>query len=429
AIDIYSPKISGTPTIVLHQEHLNNIMGIDISPTEITKILSSLSMDVRKEGDVFFVKPPSFRLDITREIDLVEEIIRIYGYDKIPVSYPVAPIVTEMSLKKNNDADIANQLTANTLVKLGKSKWQEIAKNTFTGYGYSEIVTYSFVSHRATDMLKITTDDVRRKLVKIKNPLTEEHAVMRSTLVYSILQTMKHNVNNVCSDLKLFEIGRVFFNNNIGELPEEQNHICALISGMAFGESWHFGKTSAGFYDLKGAVEGFFRQLRLEGVSFRESNGEPFLRPGRAVDIFLNGYKVGFIGELHPDVVIATDIGIVPIVFECNMDVVANTINETIVFKELPKFPPSSRDVAFLLDNKITFDEIVEIIIKQKENLLEKVAVFDVFCGKTLPDGLKSIGIRFTYRSKEKTLTEQEITSAHQKLVESVVVATDAKIR
>jgi phenylalanyl-tRNA synthetase beta chain len=266
-------------------------------------------------------------------------------------------------------------------------------------------------------------------MVKIRNPLTEDQSVMRTNLVYSMLRTMKANAYSGCFDLKIFEIGRTFFHKNEGALPRERNRVGGLLTGQRYGDSWHFKELHADFYDLKGCIEGLFDSLKINNVSYSANAPETFLHPGRACNISVNEISLGWMGEIHPDVIERMDLRNRAMAFEIDTDLLSEVYSGKISFNEINKFPSSSRDVAFLVSLELEAEKIVTLSKGLGEELLEKVSVFDVYDGKGIPEGMKSLGLRFSYRASDRTLTDQEVNDVHGRIVKIVMTEYGAKIR
>jgi phenylalanyl-tRNA synthetase beta chain len=296
------------------------------------------------------------------------------------------------------------------------------------GSGYSEIITFSFISPDSAERLGIREDDDRRKMVKIRNPLTEDQSVMRTTLVNNLLETMKKNAHIGCLDLKMFEIGRVFFHRKEGELPLEKNRMGCLITGRNYDDMWS-SRINADFYDLKGCIENIFDGLNIAGLEFRSSYGETFLHPGKSCGIYAKGRFIGFVGEVHPDTLFKMDLRNPAYVAEIDLDIVSNIFSGEVLYEDLPRFPSVLRDVAFVISQEIEADKMLKLITEMDKELLEKVSVFDVYCGKNIPQGKKSLGIRFVYRASDRTLTDDEINQLHGEIVKGIVDLTGAKIR
>ncbi|MDO8722306.1 MAG: phenylalanine--tRNA ligase subunit beta [Syntrophales bacterium] len=409
-IDQYPQKME-TPHISLRRKRVNEVLGTAVDTQEMIRIIESLEMDVDKmdaEGDICRVTPPTFRVDITREIDIIEEIARIHGYDRIPAKLPTVPVMPVIKTRKNTLEDRIREI-------LG-------------GHGYSEVINYSFISPESLDLLAFREDDERRQLVRIKNPISEDQSVMRTTLVYSLLKTYEKNIRTGCFNLKIFEIGRVFLRRNESGLPVEKNHLGCLLAGLRHDDLWHF-KLPADFYDLKGCVEDIFDNLRISDVKFRSDNPETFLHPGRSCRIYAADQFAGVMGEVHPDVLAGLDMKNRAMVFELDLDVLAASFSDRILYREVSRFPSTWRDVAFLVPAAIEANEIIAAALGGGKELLEKVNIFDIYTGQGIPERMKSLGLRFSYRSDNRTLTDIEVNQVHGEIVQRIVALTGAKIR
>lgn len=408
-IDQYPKKVETARDIPFRIRRVNDILGTNINARESTRILECLHMSVRRESDeIYRVTPPTYRTDIMREIDLIEELARIYGYNHIPVTLPPVSVVTVMKDYKNILSDRIRKI--------------------LEGSGYSEIITYSFISPGLLDRLGLSLEDERRKTVKIRNPLSEDQSVMRSTLICGLLETMKKNANIGCFDLKVFEIGRVFLHHKEGELPVEKNMIGCLITGIRYDDLWS-PKLNADFYDIKGCIENIFDGLRISGLKCRPNYRETFLYSGKSCDVYVCDQLIGFAGEVHPDVLMRLDLKNPAYVFEIDLDILATPFSDCVLYKDLPRFPSVVRDVAFIVDQEMEADKILNLAMDVGKELLEKVNIFDVYSGKSIPHGKKSLGLRFTYRASDRTLTDDEVNQVQGGIVKSIVDLTGAKIR
>ena len=408
-IDEYPQKVASVRDIELRRKRVNDILGTNIDAEEIVKILESLEMTIRAEkDDVYRVTPPTYRVDIAREIDLIEEVARLYGYDHI---HATLPPVSVTAVIKDSQQVVVDRI-------------REIMK----GSGHSEIITFSFISPDSAERLGISEDDDRRKIVKIRNPLTEDQSVMRTTLVSSLLETMKKNAHNGCFDLKLFEIGRIFFHGKEGELPIEKNKMGCLITGRYYDDMWS-SMTSADFYDLKGCMENIFDRLKIGDLEFRSSFRENFLHPGKSCGIYAKDQFIGFVGEVHPDTLIRMDLKNRAYIAEIDLDIVSSIFSGEVFYCDLPRFPSVVRDVAFIISQEMEADKMLKLVIEMDKELLEKVSVFDVYIGQNIPQGKKSLGIRFVYRAADRTLTDDEVNQLHGEIVKGIVDLTGARIR
>ncbi len=408
-IDAYPLKIQAVQNIPLRLDRIREIVGMAIAAEDVMRILKSLDMTVLDEGGgKYLVTPPTFRVDIEREIDLIEEVVRMYGYDRVPVTVPAVSV---------KEMDVISRLAL-----------EERIRQLLTGGGYSEIINYSFTTPASAEELLLPPDDERRRFVVIKNPLTEDQSVMRTTMSYGLLETLKKNMNNASFNLKIFEIGRIFLKRGDGDLPEEKNILAGLLSGKTSEDLWGL-KVNVDFYDLKGCLENIFYDLKLEKRRYRAEISEPFLHPGQSCFLYVNDTKIGFMGQVHPEVLEKMDIRSTAYLFEINLDVLEKQLNPRIHYMEVSKFPAVTRDVAFVIPLSMEADKMLEIVLSQREDLLENVGIFDIYAGKGLEEGTKSLGLRFSYRAPDRTLTDAEINSIHERIVNSTVRLTGAKIR
>jgi phenylalanyl-tRNA synthetase beta chain len=305
---------------------------------------------------------------------------------------------------------------------------EERIRQLLNGSGYSEIVNYSFGNPSFVDHLFLSANDERRSLVRIKNPLTEDQSAMRTTMVYGLLQMWENNVNNGSDDLKLFEIGRTFLQRKKGELPEEKNMLAGLLAGNISDALWGSNE-SADFFDLKGCLENIFFDLKLKNYQYHSANTEPFLHPGKSCAVYLDDLHMGYLGCVHPKIMEKMDIKNNAYVFEINLDILVKHLGQSILCKEISKFPAVTRDVAFVIPAALEADQMLNIVLNQHEDLLENVVIFDIYQGKEIPEGKKSIGLRFSYRAADRTLTDIEINSVHDRIIRNIVKLTNAKIR
>ncbi|HDQ04150.1 MAG TPA: phenylalanine--tRNA ligase subunit beta [Deltaproteobacteria bacterium] len=408
-IDEYPRKIPSIKNIKLRYERLQEVTGTKISPRDIQKILRSIEMEISRTQKGFcLVTPPTFRVDITREIDLIEEVIRLYGYDKVPSTIPKFS---------------STEVKENPLLK-----YQSRIRNIMNGFGYTETINYSFIPQGAMDYLLLEKNDERRKFVRLSNPLTEDQSVMRPTMIFSMLDTLKKNINNGSPDLKIFEIGRVFISTKEGKLPEERNMLAGLLAGARSDDLWS-SKYKSDFFDMKGCIENIFLDLNVKKIQYRSANYETFLHPGKSCAIFINDKKIGFMGGIAPEVLEKIDLKSDPYVFEINLDILSGFADNTPVYREISKYPAVNRDVAFIISQEIEAAYMLNIASSEKEELLENVVIFDIYQGKGILEGSKSLGLRFSYRAHDRTLTDIEVNEVHDRILRNIINVTNAKIR
>jgi len=408
-IDEYPAKVPAAANIPLALSRVNAVIGTAIEGSEVIRILQSIGMEV-KENDPgkYLVTPPTYRVDITREIDLIEEVARLYGYDLVPVTLPDVAVTEVVAIPRLN--------------------LEERIRAVLTGNGYNEVINYSFITPQSVDYLGLNENDERRRLVHIKNPLVEDQSIMRTTMIFALLDSLKKNVNNGCFNLKLFEMGRIFLNCGAGKLPEERNVLAGILSGTIGDDLWNY-RLNVDFYDIKGCLDNLFSDLKTGNCRYVAENPEPFLHPGKSANIYLNDGKIGYLGEVHPDVKDRMDLKVNSYVFERSEDMLVSYVAGDVAYKEISKYPAVTRDVAFVVDSNVQADCMLDIVLRQNEDLLENVGIFDIYAGKGLPDGTKSMGLRFSYRSPGKTLTDLEVNNVHERIVQKTIDLTGARVR
>lgn len=387
------------------------LLDVAVARDGIKNMLTSIGL-TSEDGDsddALTVLVPSFRPDIEREVDLIEEVARLYGYDKIPVTMPVGAV----SAKRPP----LNQLLQKTL------------RQTMVTAGFSEAMNYSFIAADSFEKIRITEDDKRLTTVKILNPLSADQAVMRTSLVPSLLETVAKNLNYRSSDLRLFELRPVFLPGENADDCIEKLSLTAVMSGRREPEGWAQSSENIDFYDLKGVVEEIIEKLSINKISFSSDEGQPYLHPGKSCCLKSGAATLGFIGEVHPEVLARFDIDQPVYLFELDFSALLDAVGEGTQFQLLSKFPDVMRDSALLLDENVTASQVMEIINRSKIKYFEDAVIFDLYTGKGVPEGKKSLAIRVSYRAMEKTLTEAEVTKAHDKLIRSLCHQLDAEIR
>ena len=393
------PKPVDVPVISLGVSQTNRLLGTDFSAPTIATLLQSIEFDVRPANNHHLtVTPPSFRVDVRRPEDLMEEVARLSGYNNIPPTYPAVPVRGRPLLKTRTSRNRIKQL--------------------MVGCGFNEIVTYSFIGSGDGNRLGLKNDDPRRHTVAILNPLTEEQAVMRTSLVPGLLQTLQLNLAKQERNLKLFEIGKTFFATGPDALPEEIEMLAGLWSGSRFSPSWHTSELDTDFFDLKGVVESLLQQLDVQQVDFARLPDDDctYTRPGVSARIQAQETEIGLLGEIHPQALRRFDLKRTAYIFELNLDRLLPLIPDKKSSRPIPKFPAVARDATLIVDRLIESGKILQCVDQMNEELIEAVQLFDVFEGKPIPKGRKSISFRIVYRSSTRTLEDEEINRLHQKI-------------
>jgi phenylalanyl-tRNA synthetase beta chain len=391
----------------------NQVLGLKLQSVEIERLLNSIGLTAHpaedRDDQVIYVTVPTGRPDLEREIDLIEEVARLNGYDRIPVTMPVSRM-------------LCHRLPVQQRVVRHLGDAMEAA-------GFSEVINYSFISPGAFDRLGLAEDDFRRENVRILNPLTEDQSVMRTTLVPSMLETVARNNAYRSLDLRLFELRPVFRARAEETLPSEEMHLCAAICGRREPEGWAQQRESVDFYDLKGVLEELLEIFNVGPVVFDDSRSEPFLHPGKSCALVLGSGVLGMIGEVHPSTLEAYDIDQPVYLLDLNLEVFSEAVGKKVAFQPISRFPDVCRDSAFLVDDAVKAEQVFAVIEKGCGRFVENYTLFDLYRGAGVPDGKKSLAIRVRYRSAEKTLTEEEITAGHERIVKALHKELDAEIR
>jgi phenylalanyl-tRNA synthetase beta chain len=407
------PSPQPVKSLKLSVKNTNRLLGTQVQRKEIANLLESIEFtvekkDSKKDADFLTVTPPSFRVDISRPEDLMEEVARLSGYNNIPTTFPEMP-ATGRSFHK--EIYVRNRL-----------------RRLMTGFGFRETNNYSFMHPQSAGRLRLKADDPRRQRVDILNPLTEDQAAMRTSLVPGFLETVHYNFSQQIKNLKIFEIGKIFINENPGHLPGEPEILAGLWTGSRYEASWHDQAADCDYYDIKGVVEGLLKALQIDGVQFTRLPEKKcaYTRSGHTAQILSGDIPLGLVGEIHPEVLATYDLKQPAFLFELHFDHLLPLIKDTIESKPIPKFPAIFRDITIIVDNDIETQKIVDEGYRQAEALVECFNLLDVFEGKPIAAGKKSVSLRVTYRSAHKTLQDEDVTPIHKSIADRLVKAFKA---
>jgi phenylalanyl-tRNA synthetase beta chain len=389
------------------------LLGDDFSLADISAYLNAIEVRAEKvDADTLRVTPPSFRVDLEREVDLVEEIARLRGYNEIPTSLPTVP----MTFSGQDEGRILRQ--------------QLLA--IMAARGYSEAINYSFTDGRYFDKLNLAADDPLRRHVAILNPLTEEQGIMRTTLLPGLLENARHNLNRQNNDLGLFELGKVFWPQDDGrQQPRESYRLAAVFCGRRYGGSpVHLGAEAVDLYDLKGCIEVIGRELRLEDMSFAAGTDcPPYAVQGQFMTVMAGDEPVGAMGRFNKPVM--REFGIKQDVYFLDMDIdaLAAARRRKIRFEPLSRFPSVHWDLAVIVANDIGAGEIAMAIENGGFKFLKGVDIFDVYSGQPIPAGRKSVALSITYHSDTATLSDKAVNRIHKKVIAFVLNKFSGQLR
>ncbi|MGA4513953.1 phenylalanine--tRNA ligase subunit beta [Staphylococcus caledonicus] len=375
-------------------DKVNQTIGFELSSGEIKAIFEQLGFKTTQDGETLTVEVPSRRKDITIKEDLIEEVARIYGYDDIPSSLPIFGEVTSGELTDR-------QYKTRTV------------KETLEGAGLNQAITYSLVSKDHAKDFALQ----ERPTISLLMPMSEAHSTLRQSLLPHLIEATAYNVARKNKDVRLYEVGRVFFGNGEGELPDEVEYLSGILTGEYMVNAWQGKKEEIDFFIAKGVVDRVAEKLNLE---FSYKAGEiSGLHPGRTAIVSLNGTEIGFIGELHPQVAADNDLKRT-YVFELNYDAMMEVAVGYINYAPIPKFPGVTRDIALEVNHDVPSSELLQTIHDNGEDILQHTLVFDVYEGEHLEEGKKSVAIRLNYLDTEDTLTDERVSKVHDKVLEAL---------
>nr|WP_308550881.1 phenylalanine--tRNA ligase subunit beta [uncultured Peptostreptococcus sp.] len=395
-VDVY-PQVKPVQTITVSPRRINARVGVDIPMDKFCSILEELEFKCNLVSeDELILEVPSFRLDIEQEADIFEEIARIYGFENIP----------SVQLQGNSTAG----------VKTDKQKYLEKVKDTAIACGLYEILTYSFVSPKGLDKIRVSQDSKLRDVVKLINPLGEDTSIMRTTLIPNMLDVLYTNASRNIDQAATFECGHVFTPDDMAGV--EETRICIGMYG-----------DDVDFFVLKGLVEKIFERVGLGGHKYIADGENTSFHPGRCADILCDNKYLGTIGEVHPQVLSNYGIGKRVYIAEIDLDTVYSLANDTIIFKSLPKYPAITRDIALVVEDKVEVASIEEVIMDNAGGLVEACRLFDVYKGDQIGQGYKSVAYSIVYRSLEKTLTDDDVVAVHDKILAQLKVRLGAELR
>ncbi|MGA1842491.1 MAG: phenylalanine--tRNA ligase subunit beta [bacterium] len=411
AVDVYPKRIEKNP-IQLRVKRVNMVLGLDLSGDKISGILKNLSFKPlsRRNEEITFL-PPSFRQDIFQEEDLIEEVARFYGYDRIPTTLPAGGIPAGEKLSKNQSIET-------------------ITREILVGAGLYEVINFSFTKKLIFDNIKIGVNEEISVPVKIQNPLTEEYDSLRPSVVPGLIQNIAFNLSRQNPDLKIFELSTCFFPSAEKTTRTiERKRLGIAMVGQKQNRSWRIPERYVDYYDLKGLLE-----LLLEGMGIRNYRFEevtvPWLDEETSIQIMDNDLRFGILGQLSNNVKDVFDMKRPAFVAELDFDHLVKLARPgRYKFQAIPKFPPVLRDLAVVIDDFITYKQVIDLIREEGGELLKDVLLFDIYVGPQIPKGKKSLAFSLTYRSDMRTLTDEKVNDVHQQIFDRLNFELGAELR
>ena len=405
-VDVY-PGQQPLTKIQLRPERVNFILGTTLDTSEMVQILSDLGFDVEADEETtpLRITVPTFRSDVTREIDLIEEIVRVYGYDNIPTTLPKGDI----------PVPAPNPSTA----------VRKHIKHFLLAAGMMEAINYSFCDPKCFDKIRFTVDDPRRDALELQNPLSPEMSVLRTTLLPSLLANAQHNRNHQIDTIALFEIGSVFIRNGAQKEPER---VTGILAGQVGEGVYSNPYREPDFYDIKGLVEGVLEVCGIVDYTL-EKTEEPTFHPGRNAAVLSGNTQIGIFGEAHPEVLDNYDLPYKAYLFDFDMETLVDAAISAKRFEPISIYPTVERDLAIVVDKEILSDMPTGLIYATGGELVESVRLFDVYEGEQVPEDKKSLAYAITYHSATETLTDKAVNVLHDKVVKRLNQELGAELR
>ena len=403
-IDVYPGKRKAT-NIKLRPERVNFVLGTEITTAEMSNILTHLSFIV---SDTFEVTVPTFRPDVAQEIDLVEEIARVYGFDNIPTTLPRGDIPIPKADPKEN--------------------LREDVKTYLLQCGMMEAMNYAFYHPDVFDRIRLAPTDLLRQAIPIVNPLSEDQSLMRTTLLPSLLANAQRNRNHQINDVQFFEFSKVFIPNEADEYPNEPERVAGIIAGNLGAGVYGDPLRSADFFDIKGVVEGLLDRCGISDYTIAHTD-HPTFHPGRRAEIRIKDNRLCVFGEAHPDVLENYDLPHKAYLFELDFESLVDVAEPIKQFEPIPIYPSVNRDLAIVLDADTPTSHPTEIIKSAGGELVSSLHLFDVYTGEQVPKGKKSLAFAIEYRSTTETLTDEIVDRIHGGILERLEQELGATLR
>ncbi|OYD08349.1 phenylalanine--tRNA ligase subunit beta [Paludifilum halophilum] len=394
-------------TVRLRHSRLTEVLGVQVPETAVKDIFRRLRFDTETRDGVYHVQVPTRRPDISIEVDLIEEVARLYGYDRIPSTLPWG------------------QQSPGALTE--EQRLRRSFRHTLRNAGLHEVINYSLTSPNLLRELESLSSDVRP--IRLSMPMSDERKVLRTSLVPQLVETAEYNVHRRQREIRLFEMGRVFLTEEkrLKELPEERWMVAGLVTGVDPSRHWQKQGEAVDFYSIKGLLEMLFSRLGVEGIAYESVQPEGY-HPGRTAQIRWKGEPIGRLGQLHPRVEENHDLG-PTYVFELSLDPVIRAAQGDHTYQPLPRYPSTTRDLALVVDEKIPASQLETAIRTSGGELLDTVDLFDVFVGEQVGEGKKSVAYSLSYRADDRTLTDEEVNRVHQAVIDHLKKEFQASLR
>jgi phenylalanyl-tRNA synthetase beta chain len=399
AVEARGEALPRVGQIALWPERVNRLLGTELRPTEIAELLARVDVAVEPGGgDLLRCRPPSWRPDLAIPEDLVEEVARIHGYDRIPATLP------------SGAATGSEEPPERTL--------RERARDALRGAGLTELMTFPTLRKGDLDALRLAPDDPRRAVVEIVNPMQSDESVLRSSLVPTLLRAAQLNLSRQAERVRLFEIGPAFLARAGGELPRENAQAAAIWTDDQGASLWERRDVPV-FFLAKGAGEEILAELGY-AASFRPGSAEPFLHPGASGELCVGSESVASVGELHPETAAGFGLDAPAALLLLDLDALLRAPRTPGRYRELSRHPKVRRDLAVLLDRTVQAGAALEWIRKTGGASLQSAFVFDRYEGRGVPEGKVSVAFRLEFQRSDRTLTDAEVSRTVERIVKEL---------
>jgi phenylalanyl-tRNA synthetase beta chain len=363
------------------------------------------------EAGTFDVVAPTFRPDLEREVDLYEEVLRLWGMDRIESTLPASP--KRVGVRTEDE------------IRLDKLNY------TLRAAGLNETMTYSFAEPGDIERLRMNPEGLGQA-VELLNPLNADQSVMRQTIVPGLLRAVAYNQARGVKNVQLYEIGTVFSTADGRKKPRERKKLAGVLAGAMNAAGWNVQARAFDFFDGKGVLENVARELAIPKLRFKalSANEATHLQPGRAAQMLSGGSVIGWVGEIHPLAARAFEADAPVVAFELDVEALLKAAQPSRPYVDVPTFPAVEIDQAFVVAEDVTHEKMCQVMTSAGGKLLESVALFDVYRdAQRVGEGKKSVAYSLTYRAQDRTLTSEEVQKQHDKLVKKVCAATGAEVR
>ncbi|KJS02624.1 MAG: phenylalanyl-tRNA synthetase subunit beta [Peptococcaceae bacterium BRH_c4a] len=407
AADNY-PARPAPKTVMIRPERVDHVLGVQVDRQDIVSILSSLEFQVKEKDNDLLVTVPGHRADVSLEEDLIEEVARIFGYNRIPYTLPYG--------------------SSTRGARTPRQAFEVHVKNCLASLGLDEVVTYSFTGPSTLDRAALPPESSLRNVIHLQNPLSEEQSVMRTMMLPGILEVLQRNASRRINDLAVFEVGKVFLPSRPGPLPHEKQFLAAAAMGSSVA-GWNTKGQPYDYYYIKGVLETLLDRMGIKGYTLDRETGNSLFHPGKAARVAVGENLIGVIGEIHPDVMENYNLPKSAVGMEIDFEMLLRLAGQARKYRPLPRFPGIERDLALVVRQDISARDITRVIKKFGGQFLQEIKLFDVYRGDQVKEGLQSMAFSLKFQAEDRTLTDQEINGFVTEVAQALAGQLGAELR